>query len=146
MCFCSVSSAPRLDSFSLRIRYEKQILLPLLPASLLYVRGHENFSLSFGLVAAFSLFPLLRREGLASAYFCCVLLFSISNYFLGKSETKRGLLFYVSLLTMGCRCGVPEGTRKISPSLSSSFQCPLLCSLFDFLVLRYSIALFGDAS
>ena len=81
--------------------HEKQILLPLLPASLLYIRGHEIFSLSFGLVAAFSLFPLLRREGLAPAYFCCVLLFSLFTYFVGKNENKRGLSFYISLLTMG---------------------------------------------
>jgi len=51
--------------------HEKSILLPLMPASLLYLffpREVENFVV----IATFSLYPLLKKDGLPIQYFCCL--------------------------------------------------------------------------
>jgi alpha-1,3-glucosyltransferase len=111
--------------------HEKQILLPLLPATLLYARGHEHFSSSFGIVAAFSLFPLLRREGLVSAYFACVILYLLSTYFVESIATKKKkpLLFYVSLVSMGLlhvaeyKIEAPKQFPHLYPLLFSVHSC-----------------------
>jgi len=50
--------------------HEKHILLPLLPAALLSADDPRLFGW-LALVASFSLFPLLSRDGLRLAYFCC---------------------------------------------------------------------------
>ena len=50
--------------------HEKSILLPMLPAALLFATEEAPFlALSFGIVAAFSMFPLLRRDGQVSRFY-----------------------------------------------------------------------------
>mgnify|MGYP006130277753 FL=1 len=56
--------------------HEKSILLPLLPAALLFTGdAMPTLALHCGVVAAFSMFPLLRRDGHAIAYVATQALF-----------------------------------------------------------------------
>jgi alpha-1,3-glucosyltransferase len=51
--------------------HEKNILMPLLPISLLW--GHHSVLVTWTTsIACFSMFPLLQRDGLALAYFACM--------------------------------------------------------------------------
>ncbi|GBG80956.1 hypothetical protein CBR_g31513 [Chara braunii] len=59
--------------FSFQV-HEKSILLPLLPASLLALE-HPAMFRWLAAMAAFSMYPLLRRDGLSLAYFATLTLF-----------------------------------------------------------------------
>lgn len=69
--FAACAAACGLAFFLLSFQvHEKHILLPLLPAGLLAPRHPRLFSW-FSLLATFSLFPLLARDGLRLAYAVC---------------------------------------------------------------------------
>mmetsp|Transcript_1188 Transcript_1188/g.3803 ORF Transcript_1188/g.3803 Transcript_1188/m.3803 type:complete len:220 (-) Transcript_1188:23-682(-) len=85
--------------------HEKHLLLPLLPAALLSTE-HPRAYAWFALLAAFSMFPLLARDGLRLAYSVCQLAFGALAAALtppmevGGSATAGGLLLAASLAGM----------------------------------------------
>lgn len=74
--------------FSFQV-HEKSILLPLLPATLLVLEEPIATTL-FMNTAMFSMFPLLKREGLVLPYFVVTIMW---NWIIGEHDTaSRGLL------------------------------------------------------
>ena len=85
--------------------HEKSILLPMLPASLLLLEDHLLYKGVF-LCAMFSMFPLLRRDGLVIPYFALfvlyLLMFEVTSPAKTVSTTKEmNLKFPLSLLNKG---------------------------------------------
>jgi alpha-1,3-glucosyltransferase len=80
--------------FSFQV-HEKSILLPLLPISMLYP-FEESFVVWFHNVALFSLWPLLKKDGLLMPYISSILLWN--SVFPFPSST-RGMLKWVVLVS-----------------------------------------------
>ncbi|THH10478.1 hypothetical protein EW145_g1304 [Phellinidium pouzarii] len=89
--------------FSFQV-HEKTILLPLLPLNLLLSgASNDSFAFEWGVlvnnVAVFSMWPLLKKDGLTIPYFALTFFW---NYVLGynpfKKPTQRRLFRYLSLL------------------------------------------------
>lgn len=56
--------------------HEKSILLPMLPATLLFIHV-PLLSMWMNLIATFTMFPLLLRDGLAIPYGICMVAFIV---------------------------------------------------------------------
>lgn len=119
LCALSCGLAFFLCSFQV---HEKHILLPLLPASLLAHRQPTLFAW-FSALATFSLYPLLKRDGLAPAYAITQLSF---------------LAFSLSLVTSGQALGVGGGTLPMPRGgvalMSASLTGALLLHALESLV------------
>ncbi|OCB89872.1 glucosyltransferase [Sanghuangporus baumii] len=98
-----LSSSMSFFLFSFQV-HEKSILLPLLPLNLLLSGSpHDSFMFNWGVltnnVAIFSMWPLLKKDGLAIPYIATTFLW---NYMLGynpfRKMTHRRLLRYISLI------------------------------------------------
>jgi len=90
-CLLNTSMGFFLCSFQV---HEKSILFPLLPASLMCFIVDPLILIWFELVATFSLYPLLEKDGLAIPYFAISFLFFIMCFTLceNRSPERRYLL------------------------------------------------------
>jgi alpha-1,3-glucosyltransferase len=66
--------------------HEKNILMPLLPLSLLW-NNHRHLVTCATTVACFSMFPLLERDGLAIQYFCFMIALAVLSLRIGSFKT-----------------------------------------------------------
>ncbi|CEG84076.1 hypothetical protein RMATCC62417_17929 [Rhizopus microsporus] len=86
--YALINSSLAFFLFSFQV-HEKSILLPLLPATLLVLEEPIATTL-FMNTAMFSMFPLLKREGLVFPYFVVTIMW---NWIIGEHDTaNRGLL------------------------------------------------------
>jgi len=72
--YCMFNSASAFFLFSFQV-HEKSILMPLLPLGLLVLEEPVLYQLLCA-VACFSMFPLLEKDGLGTAYIAVLLLFA----------------------------------------------------------------------
>jgi alpha-1,3-glucosyltransferase len=67
--------------------HEKSILLPLLPVTLL-AAWHPGLAWWLPIISTFSMYPLLRRDGLTLAYAGCILLFAAAAAHIPTGELR----------------------------------------------------------
>lgn len=85
--YAMINSSLGFFLFSFQV-HEKSILLPLLPVTLVLLEEPIAATI-FMNVAMFSMFPLLKREGLALPYFITTAMW---NWFVGGYQVNTGLL------------------------------------------------------
>jgi alpha-1,3-glucosyltransferase len=128
--------------------HEKSILLPMLPAALLFATEEAPFlALSCGVVAAFSTFPLLRRDGQALAYVATQALFllvaltsdALRGAWVRASASARRwrvrllMLSFVGMLALHtCEAALAPPWRypDLYPVLFAAFSCAHFCVFF----------------
>lgn len=103
-CISGVSLCFFLFSFHV---HEKTILLPLLPISLLTVVDYPDLFCFYHVLSAFSLYPLLVRDGLRTAYYLSVILFfivandySVSVNYYQNRKKQRFLYWYLGVVAI----------------------------------------------
>ncbi|KAI8899124.1 glycosyl transferase [Globomyces pollinis-pini] len=84
--------------FSFQV-HEKSILLPLLPINLLYLTD-PTFVLWFNNSALYSLWPLLKKDGLLIPYISTTLLWNLLNYNIWKVKSKFNYFTIVTYMAM----------------------------------------------
>jgi len=98
--FGMASSALGFFLFSFQV-HEKSILLALLPSSLLIMRKGKGFiAVWMQLVAVFSMFPLLQKDGLTNAYIVAMVSLIIFGFSLFKTTIKQNKMMMLSLFGM----------------------------------------------
>ncbi|CAG8632692.1 23893_t:CDS:2 [Cetraspora pellucida] len=96
LIYCLANSSLAFFMFSFQV-HEKSILLPLLPVSLLIL--DDTFWCSWFMnVAVFSMFPLLKKDGLVLPYFTVWLMWNWMGSFI-KQDSKPIILKYLSWLS-----------------------------------------------
>jgi alpha-1,3-glucosyltransferase len=97
--YALINSSLAFFLFSFQV-HEKSILLPLLPVSLLVLEEPVSTTI-FTNVAMFSMFPLLKREGLVLAYYITTIMWNwlVGGYSLNTSLTTRiGTLVNIEMM------------------------------------------------
>ena len=119
--YAMINSSLAFFLFSFQV-HEKSILLPLLPVSLLVLEEPVATTM-FVNVAMFSMFPLLKREGLTLAYYLTTIMW---NYLVGGYSLNTAFTTKIGTLVInGFLCMDNEGetnTKSLRAfTLSSSF-------------------------
>ncbi|KAI7876226.1 ALG6, ALG8 glycosyltransferase [Lichtheimia hyalospora FSU 10163] len=118
--------------------HEKSILIPLLPVSLMLNEEPQAVQL-FMNVAMFSMFPLLKREGLMIPYFCITLLW---NYMIGLSTSLNrhlNTVVYVTLIAWHfteAYITPPERLPDLFAVLNAIISCGYFVLLWIFFLYR----------
>ncbi len=124
--------------------HEKSILLPLLPL-LLLADAEPELALWGPLVAAFSMYPLLQRDGLAVAYAaCCVLHLTVLPGLLDAagvapgSVARRGCARALATVCVAAAVALHAARAMLPPPVALPW-------LWDRAFVTYAAALIGGA-
>lgn len=127
ICMLNCSLAFYLFSYQV---HEKSILLPCLPAALL-VLEYPLPSVCFAFISAFSMFPLLVKDGLVLAYAASLAIFCAFAFLKAEILGPRWLRlgFHASTIVSACLCALKVG---IAPPQRYPYLFDLFISAFAF--------------
>lgn len=126
--------------------HEKQVLIPLIPVSLL-AGDLPELSLWMSVVSAFSMYPLLEREGLAVAYIVLLFVHVVLTAMLFpdifcrlRSKLVAFVLCFITIVLHGVRQLGPafESKPDLYTVFMTVFACGQFCAIYAILIRNVS--------